>query len=110
MARRKKKYSVYVIELDNKVKSFRKIRQANPKRMLDKPCVYVGQSYYPPEIRFEQHKEGHRSNRYAKEFGLALKPELYEKYNPIPTRKDAEEIEVWLAKELRRQGYTVWFG
>ncbi len=109
-ARVKKKYHVYVIELDNKVKSYRKIRQANPQRMPDKPCVYVGQSYYPPEIRFEQHKEGYKSNRYAKEFGLALRPDLYEKYNPIPTRKDAEEIETWLAKELRRQGYTVWFG
>jgi len=110
MAKRKKKYHVYVIELDNKVKTFRKIQKANPKSLPDMPCVYVGQSYYPPEIRFEQHKEGHKSNRYAKEFGLALKPELYEKYNPIPSRKDAEEIEEWLAKELRRLGYTVWFG
>ena len=110
MARRKMKYHVYVIELDNKVKTFRKILQANPNRMPDKPCVYVGQSYYPPEIRFEQHKEGYKSNRYAKEFGLVLKPELYEKYNPIPSRKDAEEIEEWLAKELRRLGYTVWYG
>jgi len=110
MARKKKQYHVYVIELDNKVRTFKKIRQANPKRMPDKSCVYVGQSYYPPEIRFEQHKEGYKSNRYAKEFGLTLRPDLYEKYNPIPTRKDAEEIEEWLAKDLRRQGYTVWFG
>ncbi|MFQ6678741.1 MAG: hypothetical protein ACE5D0_10560 [Fidelibacterota bacterium] len=110
MTRRKIKYNVYVIELDKKVQSFRKIQQANPKSLPDMPCVYVGQSYYPPKIRFEQHKEGYKSNRYAKEFGLALKPELYEKYNPIPTRKDAEEIEEWLSKELRRQGYTVWFG
>ncbi|MCH7732173.1 MAG: hypothetical protein IIB44_06610 [Candidatus Marinimicrobia bacterium] len=110
MARAKKKYYVYVIELDKKVKSFRKIRQANPQRLSNKPCVYIGQSYYPPEIRFEQHKEGYKSNKYAKEYGIALKPELYDKYNPIPTRKDAEEIEAWLAKELRKKGYTVWYG
>ncbi|MCH8011301.1 MAG: hypothetical protein IIA61_05040 [Candidatus Marinimicrobia bacterium] len=110
MARAKKKYYVYAIELDKKVKSFRKIRQANPQRLSNKPCVYIGQSYYPPEIRFEQHKEGYRSNKYAKEYGIALKPELYDKYNPIPTRKDAEEIEAWLAKELRKKGYTVWYG
>ena len=110
MARPKKKYYVYVIELDKKVESFRKIRQANPQRLSNKPCVYIGQSYYLPEIRFEQHKEGYRSNKYAKEYGIALKPELYDKYNPIPTRKDAEEIEAWLAKELRKKGYTVWYG
>ena len=83
---------------------FRKIRQANPQRLSNKPCVYIGQSYFPPEIRFEQHKEGYRSNKYAKEYGIALKPELYDKYNPIPTRKDAVEIEAWLAKELRKKG------
>lgn len=106
----RKKYYVYVIELDEAVRSFGKIRAANPNRIPGMPSVYVGQSYYPPEIRFEQHKEGHRSNRYARKYGLRLKPELYEKYNPIPTRKDAEELEAWLAEELRKQGYTVWYG
>ncbi len=96
--------------MDEKVKALKKMRLANPDRILAKPCVYVGQSFYSPEIRFEQHKEGLRSNRYAKKYGLALKPELYQKYNPIPTRKDAEDIEAWLAKKLRKQGYTVWFG
>ena len=43
MASRKMKYHVYVIELDNKVKTFRKIQKANPKRLPDMPCVYVGQ-------------------------------------------------------------------
>ncbi len=105
-----KQYYVYVIELDPKVRAFRKIRQANPRHIPGKPCVYVGQSYYSPDIRFEQHKEGYKSNRYAKEFGLRLLPELYTKYNPIPTRKDAEELEAWLARELKRKGYTVWWG
>ena len=73
MARAKKKYYVYAIELDKKVKSFRKIRQANPQRLSNKPWVYIGQSYYPPEIRFEQYKEGYRSNKYAKEYGIAFK-------------------------------------
>ncbi|MBT3299370.1 MAG: ribose-5-phosphate isomerase, partial [Candidatus Marinimicrobia bacterium] len=29
--------------------------------------------------------------------------------NPIPTRKDAEEIEAMLARQLQEKGYGVWF-
>jgi hypothetical protein len=57
----------------------------------------------------EQHKEGYKSNVYAKNFGLVLRPDLFEKYNPIPTRKDAEEIEAMLARQLQEKGYGVWF-
>ena len=76
---------------------------------MDNPCVYVGQSSRKPDVRFEQHKEGYKSNRYAKKFGLKLRPDLYEKYNPIPTRKDAEAIEKMVAEQLRNQGFGVWF-
>ena len=72
-------------------------------------CVYVGQSSREPTLRFEQRKEGYKSNKYAREYGIRLRPELYEKYNPIPTRKDAEEIEKMLGKQLRKQGIGVWF-
>ena len=54
-----------------------------------------------PEIRFEQHKEGYKSNFYAKLYGMRLLPHFYEKYNPIPTRKDAENIEAMIGKALR---------
>ena len=45
----------------------------------------------------------------AKVYGIRLRPELYEKYNPIPSRKDAEEIEEMLGKELRKKGVGVWY-
>ena len=35
--------------------------------------------------------------------------EFYEKYNPIPTSKDAEKIEKMLSLELRKRGIGVWF-
>ena len=35
--------------------------------------------------------------------------DIYEKYNPIPSRKDAEEIEEMLGKELRKKGVGVWY-
>ena len=104
-----KKYYVYVMDLDFAVADIKKFRKENPKYFTGNPCVYVGQSSRKPEVRFEQHKEGYKSNRYAKKFGLKLRPDLYEKYNPIPTRKDAEAIEAMVGYNLRKQGYGVWF-
>ncbi len=104
-----KKYYAYVIELDPQVANLRKFRQINPAYIMGNGCVYVGQSSREPTLRFEQHKEGYKSNKYAREYGIRLRPELYEKYNPIPTRKDAEEIEEMLGQQLRKQGIGVWF-
>ena len=104
-----KKYYIYVIELDSQVANLRKFRQINPAYIMGNGCVYVGQSSREPTLRFEQHKEGYKSNKYAREYGIRLRPELYEKYNPIPTRKDAEEIEEMLGQQLRKQGIGVWF-
>ena len=104
-----KKYYVYVIELDQVVADKRKFRTKNPRYIRGNNCVYVGQTTRKPLLRFEQHKEGYKSNKYVKHYGLKLRPDLYEKYNPIPTRKDAEEIEEMLGEKLRNQGYGVWF-
>ena len=104
-----KQYFVYVIELDLSVLDIKKFRNKNPKYLKGISCVYVGQSSKKPYVRFEQHKEGYKANAYAKKYGLKLRPDLYEKYNPIPTRKDAEEIEEMLGNDLRKQGHGVWF-
>ena len=104
-----KKYYVYIIELDQVVADRRKFRTQNPKYIHGKNCVYVSQSTRKPSPRFEQHKEGCKSNKYAKHYGLKLRPDLYDKYNPIPTRKDSEEIEEILGRQLWSQGYGVWF-
>ena len=104
-----KKYYVYVIELDQLVADKRKFRTKNPRYIRGNNCVYVGQTTRKPSLRFEQHKEGYKSNKYAKYYGLKLRPDFYEKYNPIPTRKDAEKIEEMLGEELRNQGFGVWF-
>ena len=103
------KYFVYVIELEQEVDCHKKFRIKNPKYIKGNGCMYVGQSSKNPKIRFEQHKEGYRSNTYAKVYGFKLRPDLYAKYNPIPTRKDAEEIEKMLAISLRKRGVGVWF-
>ena len=103
------RYFVYVIELDPKVADLRKFRQKNPNYIKGNGCVYIGQTAKNPKLRFEQHKEGYKSNRYAKYYGVKLRPDIYDKYNPIPTRKDAEQLEEYLSKELRGKGIGVWF-
>tara|TARA_Y100000590_G_C15728867_1_gene1016299 strand:+ start:2990 stop:3307 length:318 start_codon:yes stop_codon:yes gene_type:complete len=103
------KYYIYVIELDKNVGKSAKFRKKNPNLVFGNRCFYVGQSARAPMLRFKQHKEGYKSNTFAKQFGLKLVPEFYEKYNPIPTRKDAEELEKYLAHKLRKEKYGVWF-
>ena len=78
-------------------------------RACGKKCFYVGQSAKAPMLRFKQHKEGYKSNSFARNFGIKLVPDFYEKYNPTPTRKDAEDLEQYIADTLRKKGYGVWF-
>ena len=103
------RYYLYVIELDPRVGRSAKFRKQNPNFIFGERCFYVGQSAKAPMLRFKQHKEGYKSNTFAREFGLKLAPEFYEKYNPIPTRKDAEELEEYVACKLREKRYGVWF-
>lgn len=101
-------YHVYVIKLNNKVRKSKKFQRANPLMKRWKACLYVGQTCHNPTLRFQQHKQGYKSNGFVKRYGLRLKPRLYKKYNPIQARKKAELIEEQLAEKLRRKGYGVW--
>jgi hypothetical protein len=62
-----------------------------------------------PDTRFDKHKAGIQANRYVQEWGLRLRPELYERYNPM-TYKEAQAMEIELGIALRRAGYGVWQG
>jgi len=102
-----KTYSVYVIELKPDVLEDKKFREANPDHDPAKACLYVGMTGLDPKERFENHKRGHRGNKYVKKHWLYLRPRLFQKYNPM-TRAEAETKEVELAEELRAKGYAVW--
>ena len=109
LMRPRKQYYVYVIELDPAVLGPRRIKEENPEYIDGMQCLYVGQTARTPEERFEQHKRGHKANRYAKKYGRRLRPDLYDRYNPISTREKAEAMEARLASKLRVRGYTVWY-
>lgn len=107
-------YSVYVIELDKEFARSSKAKKENPDAISDKPCIYVGSTSRTPEERFRQHIEGVRNtrgplySRIVKRYGIRLRPRLYQRYNPISTKKEAEKKEKELTIKYRRRGYTVW--
>ena len=102
-------HSVYVIELSKDVIYEPRFRKANPNYDPTMPCVYVGMTGLSPRERFEKHRAGIKSNKFARLYGVRLLPALYEAYNPMPY-EGAREMEVDLAIALREQGYGVWQG
>ena len=107
--RRKKgrHHNVYVVELDPDVLTEERFRKENPDHQPGMKCLYVGMTGLDPEKRFENHLAGYKSNRYVLKYGVGLCPLLYEEYNPLPY-EDACEMEIELARILRRRGYAVW--
>jgi hypothetical protein len=99
-------HNVYVVLLEPAVGRIRKVRFTNWDRDRKKPCVYVGMTGLTPEERFANHKAGIKDAWVVKRYGLGLLPELYEHLNPMPYEA-AAKMEVDLAEDLRRAGYTV---
>ena len=101
-------YNVYVIELDKEVLKSKKFRERNPFLNPRRACFYVGQTTHDPVTRFSQHKQGYKANSYVKRYGIRLVWRKFQKYNPIQTRKDAEQVEQWLTDKLRKKGHGIW--
>jgi hypothetical protein len=45
--------------------------------------LYVGQTSRDPDLRFDQHKSGHKASRPVTRFGVRLLPELVDHLNPM---------------------------
>jgi hypothetical protein len=106
---RRHHYNVYVVELSDAVWNVARFRAANPSYVLGRPFVYVGMTGLDPDLRFDRHKAGIQANRYVRDYGLRLLPQLYAVYNPMPY-DGARDMEVELAIALREKGYGVWQG
>ena len=102
-------HSVYVVLLSKNVRYERKFSRCNPDCDSSKPCVYVGMTGQSPDVRFDKHKAGLKSNKFVRLYGQRLMPELYECYNPMPYDA-ARDMEIELAIHLREKGYGVWQG
>jgi len=99
-------HNVYVVLLSKGALKDRSILRRNPQRDPAKPAVYVGLTGLPVDHRFENHKNGYKSARLVRKYGVRLLPELFEHLNPMPY-EHAVQMEKDLADDLRAQGYTV---
>lgn len=104
---RRNHYHVYVIELSKDVLLEAKFKKCNPQYRPGKPCVYVGMTGLDPDLRFDKHKAGIQANRYVKQYGLHLMPDLYEAFNPM-SYDEARDKEVEVSIDLREAGFGVW--
>ena len=59
-----------------------------------------------PEERFANHKAGIKAASVVTRYGIRLLPELFGHLNPMPYAA-AVQMEMDLAEDLRRAGYTV---
>ncbi len=100
-------FNVYVIELSKDVLYEGKFKKRNPHYVTDKPCVYVGMTALDPDVRFDKHKAGIQSNRYVRQYGLRLLPDLYEGFNPL-SYDEAVVREIEIGIDLRSAGFGVW--
>ena len=105
--RKANRYHVYVVELDPAVLDGKKFAVQNPRYVQGKPCVYVGMTGLTPEKRFRNHKRGYQANRYVRDYGWHLRPDLYPDGSPF-TYREAQSVERDVARELRAIGYAVW--
>lgn len=102
-----RRYKVYVIELSAGVRSEKSFVDVNSGCSEELPCLYVGMTARTPEERFRLHKEGHQHSKKVKKYGVRLRPEFYERLNPM-THAEAKCEERELALLLRKHGYGVW--
>jgi len=99
-------HNVYVVLLSKAALKDLSILRRNPARDPSKPAVYVGMTGLPVDHRFENHKNGYKSARLVRKYGVRLLPQMYEHLNPMPYEA-ATEMEKDLAGDLRNEGYTV---
>jgi hypothetical protein len=101
-------YHLYVIELDSAVPRGKAMCRHDDGAA--RTAVYVGQSWYPPDVRLQIHKTGNNASPVVKRFGLRLRPDLVGEPASVRTKWLALRRERELAEELCHRGYVVFGG
>ncbi len=90
-------YTIYIINL---------IDESAPDPAPGK-WVYVGETSKTPEERFDEHKNGVRDNKAAREYGRDLNYELMKDIPQVRFKLDSKCLEAQTGEELRGRGYVV---
>jgi hypothetical protein len=69
--------------------------------------VYVGETSKTPEERFDEHKNGTRDNKDARDHGRDLNYDLMKGIPQVRFRQDSKWLEAQTGEELRSRGYVV---
>ena len=90
-------YTIYIVNL---------IDESAPDPAPGK-WVYVGETSKTPEERFDEHKNGIRDNKAAREYGRDLNYELMKEIPQVRFKLDSKCLEAQTGEELRGRGYVV---
>jgi len=104
--------SVYVVRLDARIWHEKPaFARANPDADRTKPCYYVGETAYTPEVRLEQHLRGFRAGKgYVRYYGWEKVEEDMTRRNEFPNRAASKAFEKALGMKLRKAGHGVHWG
>jgi len=90
-------YTIYIINL---------VDDSEPDLAPGK-WVYVGETSKTPEERFDEHKNGIRDNKAAREHGRDLNYDLMKDIPQVRFKQDSKWLEAHIGEKLRDCGYKV---
>ena len=90
-------YTIYIVNL---------VDDSAPDPSLGK-WVYVGETSKTPEERFDEHKNGIRDNKAAREHGRDLNYDLMKDIPQVRFKQDSKWLEAQTGEEVRSRGYVV---
>jgi hypothetical protein len=97
-------HRVYVIQLKRRALEIDTNQRRSPTGL---PYVYVGSSWHPPELRLAHHRSGGTgTSSKVRNFGLGLRPDLYEQVPALTDESSAKRMEAAWADELAGIGFT----
>lgn len=96
-ARTDEVYTIYIINLVDD-----SVSDPSPGKW-----VYVGETSKTPEERFDEHKNGTRDNKAAREHGRDLNYDLMKDIPQVRFKQDSKWLEAQTGEELRSRGYVV---
>ena len=90
-------YTIYIINL---------VDDSEPDPSPGK-WVYVGETSKTPEERFDEHKNGIRDNKAARDHGRDLNYDLMKRIPQVRFKQDSKWLEAHAGEKLRDCGYKV---